>query len=174
MTIGVDFSFKPIRVNGDRLVLQIWDTAGQDSWRSLTKKYWEGADIVIIVFDLTRRETFDNVKTWLKESREILHNWKELQFALIGNKCDLEDEREISSEEVVAFAENEGLYYTETSAKTGANVNQMFEYVAENTVDRIRPTLLRPENSFRLTDVRAEEGWYGKMVGFSSNYCSIL
>eukprot|EP00818_Percolomonas_sp_WS_P010969 CAMPEP_0117438854 /NCGR_PEP_ID=MMETSP0759-20121206/2269_1 /TAXON_ID=63605 /ORGANISM="Percolomonas cosmopolitus, Strain WS" /LENGTH=174 /DNA_ID=CAMNT_0005230561 /DNA_START=158 /DNA_END=682 /DNA_ORIENTATION=+ len=174
MTIGVDFSFKPVRINGERLLLQIWDTAGQDSFRTLTKRYWAGADIVIIVFDLTRRETFDSVTSWLKEAREVLHNWKELQFALIGNKCDLDDEREVSKEVVEGLAKREGLYYTETSAKTGENVNRMFGHLAENTLERIRP-LMRPSESFRLTDdhVKAEESWYGKMYNYGG-YCSIL
>jgi len=148
--------------------------SGQDSFRTLTKRYWAGADIVIIVFDLTRRETFDSVTSWLKEAREVLHNWKELQFALIGNKCDLDDEREVSKEVVEGLAKREGLYYTETSAKTGENVNRMFGHLAENTLERIRP-LMRPSESFRLTDdhVKAEESWYGKMYNYGG-YCSIL
>ena len=125
LTIGVDFGSKTIRLDdGTNVKVQIWDTAGQESFRSITKSYYRGSICALLVYDITRRSTFENLSRWLEDLREVAYN--KMVVLLVGNKADLAGSREVSTEEGTEFAKKHNLIFYETSAKTGLNIEQAF------------------------------------------------
>lgn len=102
LTIGVEFGARMVDVDKKQIKLQIWDTAGQESFRSITRSYYRGAAGALLVYDVTRRETFNHLSRWLEETRYNAN--PEMTIMLIGNKIDLEDKRVVSYEEGQAFA----------------------------------------------------------------------
>ncbi|KAL6527518.1 Ras-related protein rabc1 [Orobanche gracilis] len=126
-TIGVDFKVKHVTVGGKKLKLAIWDTAGQERFRTLTSSYYRGAQGVIMVYDVTRRETFTNLSDiWAKEI-DLYSTNQDCIKMLVGNKVDKESERVISKKEGIDFAREYGCLFIECSAKTRVNVEQCFE-----------------------------------------------
>ena len=123
-TIGVDFSTKRLHVDGKTLKLTLWDTAGQERFRTLTSSYYRGCHGVVLTFDVGARATFDSVRTWLEEI-SVYANRQHLVLALVGTKMDTR-RREVSSTEAELLASNEAMTYSETSAKTGAGVDDAF------------------------------------------------
>ena len=121
-TIGVDFKIKTLIQNTNTIKLQIWDTAGQERFKAITSSYYRGAHGVIIVFDVTNKDSFKNVENWLADIEE--YKSKNVARLLVGNKADLGDERQVSSEDARIFAEQMGMKYIETSAKTDLNVQK--------------------------------------------------
>jgi len=121
--------------NKTPIKLQIWDTAGQESFRSITRSYYRGAAGALLVYDITRRDTFQHLSRWLEEARN--HANPNMVIMLIGNKSDLEHRRAVSLEEGRAFAQQHGLIFLETSAKTATNVDQAFVQTAEKIYDNI-------------------------------------
>jgi len=136
LTIGVEFGARIVTIDGKQIKLQIWDTAGQESFRSITRSYYRGAHGALLVYDITRRETFNHLKGWLTEVRE--HSNKEMVIMLIGNKNDLEHKRAVTYEEGKKFAEENGLIFNETSAKTAQNVEDAFLKTAELIYDKVK------------------------------------
>ncbi|KAL8538720.1 hypothetical protein ACS0TY_000654 [Phlomoides rotata] len=125
-TIGVDFKIKLLTTRGKRLKLTIWDTAGQEKFRSLTSSYYRGAHGIIIVYDVTRRETFTSLsKTWAKELERYCTDPDCIKI-LVGNKLDRDSERAVTTEEGMALAQEHKCLFFECSAKTQANVKQCF------------------------------------------------
>jgi len=125
VTIGVEFGSFVFKVETKVIKLQIWDTAGQESFRSVTRIFYRGADCVFLVYDITRNETFMNLTEWLKEIRQ--HGNEDVRIYLIGNKSEMEEEREVSYERALQFAQLHNLHMVfETSAKTGHNVEDVF------------------------------------------------
>ncbi|OAY32152.1 ras-related protein RABA6b [Manihot esculenta] len=123
-TIGVEFAYKNIRV-GDKLIkAQIWDTAGQERFRAITSSYYRGALGALLVYDITRRSTFENVGKWLNEIKEF--GKADMVIVLVGNKSDLGNSRQIGEEEAMNFAEAQGLCFMETSALEKKNVDEAF------------------------------------------------
>ncbi|CAN1288607.1 Ras-related protein RABA4a [Linum perenne] len=106
---------------------QIWDTAGQERYRAVTSAYYRGAVGAMLVYDITKRQTFDHIPRWLEELRG--HADKNIVIILIGNKSDLEDQRAVSTEDAKEFAQKEGLFFLETSALNATNVESAFETV---------------------------------------------
>ncbi|KAL6998171.1 Ras-related protein RABC2a [Sarracenia purpurea var. burkii] len=134
-TIGVDFKIKLLAVGGKRLKLTIWDTAGQERFRTLTSSYYRGAQGIILVYDVTRRETFTNLSdVWAKEV-DLYSTSKDCVKMLVGNKVDKESERAVSREEGIALAKDYGCLFLECSAKTRENVEQCFEELALKIMD---------------------------------------
>jgi Ras-related protein Rab-1A len=126
-TIGVDYKLKIIN-SGDKIVkLQVWDTAGQDRFRSITKNYFRGSHGIILIYDITSTNSFNNIKTWLQQIREALGNT--VIILLVGNKLDLEQNRRVSKEEGQQLASDNKMGFYETSAKDGTNTNEAFEYL---------------------------------------------
>lgn len=124
LTIGVEFGARMITIDNKKIKLQIWDTAGQESFRSITRSYYRGAAGALLVYDITRRETFNHLTSWLEDARQ--HSNTHMVIMLIGNKSDLENRRDVMKEEGEAFAREHGLIFMETSAKTAANVEEAF------------------------------------------------
>lgn len=126
-TIGVDFKIKMVTVGGKRLKLAIWDTAGQERFRTLTSSYYRGAQGIIMVYDVTRRDTFTNLAdVWAKEI-ELYSTNQDCIKMLIGNKVDKESSRAVTKKEGIDFARQYGCLFLECSAKTRLNVEKCFE-----------------------------------------------
>lgn len=122
-TIGVDIGTLTLNIEGKVIKAQVWDTAGQERYRAVTPAYYKGAHGALLVYDVTRRETFQNVGKWLKELRD--HAPKAIVL-VCGNKTDMAHLRVVAPEEGQALCQREGLYFIETSAKTADNVLQAF------------------------------------------------
>lgn len=117
----MDFKIRNIDHEGSKVKLQMWDTAGQEKFRTITSAYYKGAQGVIFAFDLTDRKTLIDVKNWLSEVEK--YNNKNPVKILVGTKSDLYSERQVNREEAMRFAENEGMTYLECSARTNKNVD---------------------------------------------------
>nr|XP_010908000.1 ras-related protein RABC2a [Elaeis guineensis] len=129
-TIGVDFKIKHLTVGGKRLKLTIWDTAGQERFRTLTSSYYRGAQGIILVYDVTRRETFANLADiWAREI-DLYSTNQDCIKIVVGNKVDKETEKMVTREEGIAFAQQYGCLFLECSAKTRENVEKCFEELA--------------------------------------------
>ncbi|PHT60681.1 Ras-related protein RIC1, partial [Capsicum baccatum] len=123
-TIGVDFKIRTVEQDGKTIKLQIWDTAGQERFRTITSSYYRGAHGIIVVYDVTDQESFNNVRQWLNEiDRYATPNVNKI---LVGNKSDLVANRVVSYETAKAFADEIGIPFLETSAKDASNVEQSF------------------------------------------------
>lgn len=128
-TIGVDFKVRTIELEKKTIKLQIWDTAGEERFRTITSSYYRGAHGIIVVFDVTDQVSYNNVKQWLKEiERYACENVNKL---LVGNKCDLDDKRQVAQETAKEFADDLQISYIETSAKNATNVDETFIKIAE-------------------------------------------
>jgi Ras-related protein Rab-2A len=132
----VEFGARLISIQGKSVKLQIWDTAGQESFRSITRSYYRGASGALLVYDVTRRETFTHLQSWLEDAKANVNT--ALIIMLIGNKCDLESKRQVSREEGERFAQQNGLVFMETSAKTAQNVDDAFLKTAELIYDNVQ------------------------------------
>ena len=135
-TIGVEYGSKYIDINNRKIKLQIWDTAGQEIFRSISRSYYRGTAGVLLVYDITNKKTFENLELWLTELYSFTN--KEVVVMLIGNKNDLENEREVSFYEAKSFAEKNNLYFIETSAKNNTNIKTIFHNTAERIYENIQ------------------------------------
>ncbi|XP_021726560.1 ras-related protein RABA1f-like [Chenopodium quinoa] len=126
-TIGVEFATRSIRVDDKIVKAQIWDTAGQERYRAITSAYYRGAVGALVVYDVTRHVTFENVQRWLKELRD--HTDSNIVIMLAGNKADLRHLRAVSVEDAKGFAERENTFFMETSALEALNVENAFTEV---------------------------------------------
>ncbi|KAJ0734388.1 putative small GTP-binding protein [Helianthus annuus] len=126
-TIGVEFATRTLQVEGKTVKAQIWDTAGQERYRAITSAYYRGALGALLVYDVTKPTTFDNVSRWLKELRD--HADSNIVIMLIGNKTDLRHLRAVATEDAQTFAGKEGLSFIETSALEAVNVEKAFQMI---------------------------------------------
>lgn len=153
LTVGVDFHAKLIRVNGHPIKMQLWDTAGQDRFRAIVKAYYRNAVGGLLVFDMTNRESFQNLEDWYDEVMKIAHPHKPV-FVLVGNKYDQVKQRLVTREEGLRFARNHDMDYVETSAKSGHNVEEAFHVLAQKLLYMV-------ENG----QIKIEDGWDGVKGG---------
>ena len=144
-TIGVDFECHTISLDEKIIKLQIWDTAGQERFKAITNSFYRGAQGIIIVFDVTNWESFDNVKNWLKEvdRRETETPYK----LLLGNKCDQDCKRVITFEAANEYANKLNIPYLETSARDATNVDQAFLNMAAEIKSRVIAGSLKHSNT---------------------------
>ncbi|CAK85799.1 unnamed protein product (macronuclear) [Paramecium tetraurelia] len=156
VTIGVEFGARMIEIDGQNIKLQIWDTAGQESFRSITRSYYRSAAGAIIVYDITKRETFENISRWLEEAKQ--NGNPKLTFTLVGNKSDLEADRQVSFEEGQEFARNHGVDFVEVSAKTANNVEEVFLKTAQQILEKINSNQIDPKNESHGIKVGTEQG----------------
>mmetsp|Transcript_1744 Transcript_1744/g.4121 ORF Transcript_1744/g.4121 Transcript_1744/m.4121 type:complete len:215 (+) Transcript_1744:137-781(+) len=123
-TIGVEFATRSIQAEGKIIKAQIWDTAGQERYRAITSAYYRGAVGALLVYDISKKPTFENVERWLKELKD--HADSNIVIMLVGNKCDLKHLRAVQTDEGSAFSATHGLSFIETSALDSTNVNEAF------------------------------------------------
>ena len=130
MTIGLDYRLKTMTLqSGKEVKLQIWDTAGQDRFRSITKNYYKGSHGIILIYYVTSLKTFENVKSWVSQIHEEISD--KVVIYLVGNKIDMDDERKVQTEEGQKLAEELGVPFVETSAKSGVNIDNIFSDITE-------------------------------------------
>ena len=132
-TIGVDFLMKSIVINGQTVKLQLWDTAGQEKYKSMVSSYYRGANVALIVFDITNHQSFDSLPMWIENFYK--NGPEQKNIILIGNKKDLADLRQVTQQEAEAFSETNNMMYFETSAKEGDNIEYIFNYAAEKLLE---------------------------------------
>ncbi|XP_030629834.1 ras-related protein Rab-18a isoform X1 [Chanos chanos] len=165
-TIGVDFKVKTISVDGNKTKLAIWDTAGQERFRTLTPSYYRGAQGVILVYDVSRRETFTKLDNWLSEL-ETYCTRNEVVKMLVGNKIDKED-RELDRSEGLKFARKHSMLFIEASAKTCDGVQCAFEELVEKILQT--PGLWQSENQSRGVHLSDQQK---QGAGACGGYCSL-
>ena len=151
-TIGVDFKIKSLVFEDIPIKLQLWDTAGQERFRNITNSYYKGAHGIILVYDITNHMSFQNLDIWLEEVEK--HGASNLTKILIGNKCDLQDMRQVDKQEAMNKAEDSGMPLLETSAKDGINVEKVFLYLIKEIKEKIEKGVL--ENSHKSSKITNE------------------
>ncbi|KAB2051285.1 hypothetical protein CXB51_033724 [Gossypium anomalum] len=134
-TIGVEFATRTLQVEGRTVKAQIWDTAGQERYRAITSAYYRGALGALLVYDVTKPTTFENVSRWLKELRD--HADSNIVIMMIGNKTDLKHLRAVATEDGQSYAEKEGLSFIETSALEAINVEKAFQTILSEIYRKI-------------------------------------
>lgn len=134
-TMGIDFRLKDIDFGDKRVPFQLWDTAGQDRYRAITTAYYRGAQGVAIVYDTTSKKSFRNIRTWMRSLEQ--HAPREISKVLVGNKCDLDSEREVSEDMGRDLADEYGTAFFETSAMTGHGVDACFMHLARQVKQRM-------------------------------------
>ena len=142
-TIGVEFGAKNITIDDQIFRIQIWDTAGKENFRSITRAYYKNSVCAMLVYDITNRSSFENLQDWLKDI--ISQSPKTVLIILLGNKIDLKEKREVEYEEGEQFAQKNGLIFMETSAKTGEGVEEIFKKSVQEIKTKIS------ENVYDLT-----------------------
>ncbi|CEM14028.1 unnamed protein product [Vitrella brassicaformis CCMP3155] len=160
-TIGVEFATKSVPVNGKTIKAQIWDTAGQERYRAITSAYYRGAVGALLVYDISKRQSFENIDRWLKELRD--HADPNIVILLVGNKADLKHLRAVTQDEAASFAEQQGLACIETSALDSMNVETAFHRILSEIYNLMSKKTLsdRPEPSrpggMRGAPIRVDE-----------------
>ena len=162
-TIGVEFGAKNIKIEDKIYRIQIWDTAGQETFRSITRAYYKNSVCACVVYDITNRNSFQNVKSWIEDCKK--QSPKTVFLVLIGNKVDLEDRREVSYEEGSIYAQKNGMLFFETSAKTGKNIEEIFMNSSYEIAKRIN------NGFYDLTNENngIKQGFNSENVTLSSN-----
>ena len=135
-TIGVEFGAKNVEINDQIYRIQIWDTAGQENFRSITRAYYKNSVCALVVYDITNRESFNHIQSWIEDCKS--QSPKTVILVLVGNKSDLNSERQVNYDEGMELANKNKMIFYETSAKTGSNVEDIFLKSAENISNRIK------------------------------------
>jgi len=153
-TIGVDFKIRTIDLDGKTIKLQIWDTAGQERFRTITSSYYRGAHGIIVVYDVTDLESFNNVRQWLNEiERYASENVCKL---LVGNKCDMVNKKAVDYEQAKGFAEKLDIPFLETSAKTATNVEKAFLTMAQEIKNSLQQQPNNPKSNTSSAPANAQ------------------
>uniref|UniRef100_H3BLG3 small monomeric GTPase n=1 Tax=Mus musculus TaxID=10090 RepID=H3BLG3_MOUSE len=153
-TVGIDFRNKVLDVDGMKVKLQIWDTAGQERFRSVTHAYYRDAHALLLLYDITNKDSFDNIQAWLTEIQEYAQ--QDVVLMLLGNKVDSTQDRVVKREDGEKLAKEYGLPFMETSARTGLNVDLAFTAIAKELKQRSAKAPSEPR--FRLHDYVKREG----------------
>ena len=162
-TVGVDFFAKIIEIkDGIRIKLQLWDTAGQEKFRSITRSYYRNSVGALLIYDITKRASFEHLVDWLFEVRRHIEPSKAV-YQVVACKTDLTDDREIPRDEGKAFADFYNIKFIETSARDNLNVDLAFKTIAEDIYDKV------VSGDFPL-----EEGWEGVRPGASVLETSLM
>jgi small GTP-binding protein len=143
-TIGIEFGSKNIEIDNEKYRIQIWDTAGQENFKSLTRAYYKNSVCAIIVYDITNKQSFNNINTWIDDCKN--QSPKTIFFVLVGNKSDLENKRQVNYNEGLKFAQENNILFFESSAKTGKNVEDIFYKSAKIISEKIKEGIYDLEN----------------------------
>ncbi|KAG8041141.1 hypothetical protein G9C98_002129 [Cotesia typhae] len=164
-TVGIDFRNKVVNVGDTRIKLQIWDTAGQERFRSVTHAYYRDAHALLLLYDVTNKTSYDNIRAWLGEIREYAQN--DVVIMLLGNKSDCGNERVIKIEDGKRLADEYQVPFMETSAKTGLNVELAFLAIAKQL--KARKSGNPDDTKFNVRDYVRQESQQKRSTCFSSN-----
>ena len=143
-TVGVEYGNRVVEVNNTTVKLQIWDTAGQEQFKSIVRSYYRAVSGALIVYDVTNEKSFQNVKNWIKEARANAN--PQLVMMLVGNKTDLEGKRVVSKEQGQKFADQVGVMFKEVSALSRHNIDEVFSDTARAITQKIRSGDIDPSN----------------------------
>jgi len=139
-TVGIDYKYKFMKVRDEKtgkmenIRLEIWDTAGQERFKAITRSYLRGAEGILLVYDITDKTSFEDVKTWMAQIEQFAENV--CNKVLVGNKCDLEDDRAVTRDEGEEMAKNYGINFYEASAKSNLNIAEAFGDLAKQVLKR--------------------------------------
>ena len=136
-TIGVDSKRKIIKVNGEKIKVSIWDIAGQEKFQNIVKQYYNGANGVLLIYDITSKKSFDKIQFWYDDLSKN-SNIEELFICLVGNKLDLKKTRVITIEEAKEYAKKLDVPYFEVSAKSGEGIKELFDDIIKKIMDKIK------------------------------------
>ena len=150
-TVGFDLKFKTIKINNEEIKVMIFDTAGQERFRSLASNYIRKANGILLVYDISDKNTFLNIENWMTNIKE--ESSDTIPIILIGNKCDLDDQRKIQKEEGEQFANNNNLKFFETSCKDGDNVENCFIELTKLIIERKKEKQFNP-NTQKLVNIK--------------------
>jgi small GTP-binding protein len=158
-TLGVEFMTKILETERHRIQLQLWDTAGQELFRSVTRGYYRGSAGALLVFDITNHDSFDHISRWLHDVREVARS--DVVTILLGNKVDLAERRDVSFEEAQRFAEENKMKYFETSAKTGGQIadaiNACVDVIERYVQDGVYEVTPNPDEGQFLAEEEGEK-----------------
>ena len=135
-TVGFEHYSKDEIINNQNVTVKLWDTAGQERFKSLTSNFFKNAEGVALVYDVTQSETFDNLKDWIEQIKNNLGNDIKIPVIIIGNKIDLDDERDVKKEDAANFSKEKGYKYFETSCKTGEGVDDSIRNLVKLILER--------------------------------------
>ena len=153
-TLGIDYKITKMNVSGFDLKMQIWDTAGQERFRSITESFYKGCQAVLLVFDLSDRETFNKIKNWLANINEKAGTG--VLIVLLGNKCDLVSKSEIelvNQEEIDCLVNALNIKYFATSAKEDINIHEAFYYIAKIIIEKEKESNALLDNDLRISKI---------------------
>lgn len=150
-TIGAAFQTKAVRLDNCTVKMEFWDTAGQERYRSLAPMYYRGAKVAFIVYDITNKDSLINAKSWLKEVER--RGEPDCLLVLLGNKLDVNESRQVEREEVAVFSETNNIMFSEVSAKTGININEIMIRVAKELALKMPSQDPKPD-TFIIDNVR--------------------
>ncbi|XP_070276745.1 ras-related protein Rab-12 isoform X1 [Myotis yumanensis] len=154
-TVGVDFKIKTVELRGKKIRLQIWDTAGQERFNSITSAYYRSAKGIILVYDITKKETFDDLPKWMKMIDKYAS--EDAELLLVGNKLDCETDREITRQQGEKFAQQiTGMRFCEASAKDNFNVDEIFLKLVDDILKKMPLDILRNELSNSILSLQPE------------------
>ncbi|KAG7026514.1 Ras-related protein RABA1c, partial [Cucurbita argyrosperma subsp. argyrosperma] len=166
-TIGVEFATRSLSIDGRVIKAQIWDTAGQERYRAITSAYYRGAVGALLVYDVTRHATYENVEKWLKELRD--HTDPNIVVMLVGNKSDLRHLVAVPTEDAKSFAETESVYFMETSALESTNVDNAFVEVLKQIYHLVSKKAMEASNDAAASVVLAK----GERIDISKDVSEI-
>jgi Ras-related protein Rab-8A len=166
-TIGIDFRSKTMLYKGAMKKVVIWDTAGQERFRNITRAYYRGSMGMLLVYDITNRTTFNNITNWIKEIKSNTSD--DLEIVLIGNKSDLIDKRQVSTDEGQSLADSQRIHFLETSAKTGDNIKEAFEYLFNLVCASMEKKIMQFEKTIGIVPITPPASCDGRRNGCSCN-----
>jgi len=165
-TIGIDFKIKTIALDGTRIKLQIWDTAGQERFRTITTAYYRGAMGILLIYDTTDEQSFQNIRNWIRNIEQ--HAADNVDKILVGNKCDMISDKVVETSRGKALAEEYGIEFFETSAKTNVNVAEAFTCITKN----VKKRLLRSNEFSKPSRIWAVfRSWFGFFLFLACLFC---
>ncbi|GMT36746.1 hypothetical protein PFISCL1PPCAC_28043, partial [Pristionchus fissidentatus] len=164
-TVGIDYRNKMIPVDGKQVKLQIFDTAGQERFRSVTSAYYRDADALLLVFDVANRLSFENIRNWLGQIKDFAKD--NVMVTLVGNKCDLASQRKISVKEAQELAAFYQIPYLETSAKTGQRINEAFILTARRLIQQSQGK--SGEKQSQVVDLVTSDKTWGQTCCYASS-----